>query len=282
MKKSFILLVFILQNILLFGQKDFSFVFLPDIHLSPDSAVVADFDNVIKKVNKLNPDFILTGGDMIYTAKNVDEKKAKILFDFMDVKFKQLNMPIYYGIGNHEIVGLTAESGMDTSHPLWGKAMYEKRYGKRYRSFIHSGWKFILLDGMKILEEKRNYATGVDSVQINWLKNELNETDKKTPIVIFKHTPFIFPKALYDSQSQALSAESEAILNLFNDHNLKMVLQGHNHVYMNLLINGIHYISGGSTWFEPHLGLNNGFVFVTIKNNTADIKFIETGIDTNK
>ena len=171
MKRVTIFLIFILQAVLVFGQNDFSFIYLPDIHLRRDSAVEANFDILTKQINNLRPDFIITGGDMIYTAKNVDEKNAKVLFDLMDTNFHKLNMPIYYTMGNHENVGILAESGMETSHPMWGKGMYEKRYGKRYRSFTHSGWKFFLLDGIKILEKERNYTQGVDSVQMEWLKN---------------------------------------------------------------------------------------------------------------
>ena len=151
MKKLLLLLIFVLQIGLLIGQNDFSFVFLPDTHLRPDSAIEANFDNIVMKINKLHPDFVIAGGDMIYTAKNVDEEKAKVLFDLMDTKFRQFDMPVYYTMGNHEIVGVLAESGMEISDPMWGKGMYEKLYGKRYQSFIYSGWKFFLLDGIKIL-----------------------------------------------------------------------------------------------------------------------------------
>lgn len=280
MKKAVLFLVILFQIGLLTAQNNFSFVFLPDLHLRPDSAPVeAKFDRVAKQVNKLKPDFAIMGGDMIYTAKNVDEKKAKVLFDFMDTKFQQFKMPLYYTMGNHEIVGVLAESGMEISHPLWGNVMYEKLYGKRYQSFSHSGWKFFLLDGIKIREEERDYTSGVDSVQIEWLKHELLQTDNITPIVVVIHTPLINPKAIRNSQQNVLSEKSEAVLNLFNDYNLKMVLQGHNHVYMNLLIDGIQYISGGSTTYNTN-PVNDGFLYVKIKNNVEEIKFIQTKTDT--
>lgn len=277
MKRVIIFLVIIFQSTLIFGQSNFSFVFLPDIHLRPDSAVEAGFDGLVKQINRLHPDFIITGGDMIYTAKNVDEEKAKVLFDFMDTKFRRFNMPVYYTMGNHEITGVLAESGMDISDPLWGKGMYEKLYGKRYQSFMHSDWKFFLLDGIKVLEKERNYTQGVDSVQLEWLKNELQLTDKKTPIVIVMHTPFLNPHAIYSSQTQFLSRNSENILSMFNDHNLKIVLEGHTHLYMNLFFEGIHYISGGSTSYASDLNnYSDGFTFVRVRKNIENIQFIPT------
>jgi UDP-2,3-diacylglucosamine pyrophosphatase LpxH len=219
---------------------------------------------------------------MIYTAKNVDENKAKVLFDFMESKIHEFKMPVYYTMGNHEIVGVLAESGMDPSHPLWGKGMYEKLYGNRYRTFTHSGWKFFLLDGIQILEKERNYTQGVDSVQIEWLKNELLLTDINTPVIVAIHTPLLNPHAINNSQTQLLTGNSETVLNLFKDHNLKIVLEGHTHLYMNLFFDGIHYISGGSTSYSSNLNGNDGFTIVRIKNNTGDIQFISTARGTSE
>ena len=277
MKRVKLFLIILFQVTIVFGQNDFSFIFLPDVHLRSDSATEANFDILVKQINNLKPDFIITGGDMIYAAKNVDEKKAEVLFDFMKTEFHKLNMPVYYTMGNHEIAGVLAESGMEISHPLWGKGMYEKLYGKRYQSFIHSGWKFFLLDGIKILEKERNYTQGVDSVQLDWLKNELLLTDKNTPVVISIHTPLLNPHAIYNSQAQLLSKNSETVINLFKDHSLKIVLEGHTHLYMNLLFEGIHYISGGSTSYSSDLNkYSDGFILVKIKNNIEYIQFIPT------
>ena len=75
------------------------------------------------------------------------------------------------------------------------------------------------------------------------------------------------------SNSKALSANAEAVLSLFKDHNLRMVLQGHNHIYMNLFIHGIHYISGGSTQYGTSQ-MENGFILVKVKNGVEEVEFI--------
>ena len=179
-------LIFLLFFFILFGflsaQNKFSFIYLPDTHLEPDSAILANFDRIVKKVNKLKPDFVITGGDMIYTAKNGDDKKAENLFDLMDEKFRMFNMPLYYTMGNHEVVGILPNSGIDKSHPKWGKRLYQKKYGNRFQCFTQFGYKFFLLDGITILEDKMNYVLGVDAVQMEWIKNELKQTTKTTQI----------------------------------------------------------------------------------------------------
>jgi len=274
MKRIKFCLILFLQVTLLFGQKKFSFVYLPDIHLQNDSAVLAGFRQLAGQVNRLRPDFVLTGGDMIYTAKNVDDKKAEELFEFMDTEFRRFKMPVYLTMGNHENVGITEESGIDKTNPMWGKKMFESRYSKRYYTFEYNEWKFFILDGIKILEKEKNYTQGVDSVQMEWIRKELITTDKSVPVIISIHSPLINPHAISNSDSEALSANSAAILNLFRDYNLKMVLEGHTHLYMDLFFQGISYVSGGST----ARGTDSsawGFLHVKIRNGVDSRQFIK-------
>jgi len=275
MRRILIILLFIFELAAVSGQKKMSFVFLPDIHLEPDSAVLQNFDRIRKKVNKMNPDFIITGGDMIYTAKNVDDKKAEVLFNLMDEKFKDFKMPFYYTMGNHEVVGILPNSGIEKSHQKWGKQLYQQRYGARYKSFTKSGWKFFLLDGIIILEKEMNYGLGIDSIQMDWIKDELGKTDKLMPIIISVHSPLVSPKAITNVNIPAVTENARAVLDLFEGYNLKMVLQGHNHTYMNLNIGGVNYVSGGST-LERSNQYNEGFLLVKVKNNNARFKFIST------
>jgi Icc protein len=277
MKRIGLLLFLLLQIELLSGQHDFSFIFLPDLHLQPDPSVLTGFKQLARQVNKLHPDFILTGGDMIYTAKNVNDRKAEVLFDLMDKELKMFKMPVCLTMGNHETVGIMQESGIDDTNPMWGKRMYEKRYTNRYYSFSYEGWKFIVLDGIKILEKEKNYTQGVDSLQIEWIKEELRTTDRLMPIIISIHTPLLNPHAITNSKEKLLSENSETILNLFKGYNLKIVLEGHTHLYMNLFFEGIHYISGGSTSYASGLNnFNDGFLVVHVKNNKEELQFVHT------
>ncbi len=274
-KKLTISIVIFFNLTILSAQKNFSFIFLPDLHLNPDTEVLTNFNSVSKQVNRMRPDFVITGGDMIYTAKSVDDKKASVLFDLMDEQLEKFNMPVYLTMGNHETVGITSESGIDSSNPMWGKKMFEERYNKRYYSFNYEGWKFFVLDGIRIREKEKDYTSGIDEDQIKWIENELLSTGKDTPLIIAIHTPLINPHAMTDSGSDALSVSSDKVLDLFENHNLKIVLQGHNHIYMNLYINGKHYISGGSTAYGTNPD-NNGFVMVRVRRGLEKISFKST------
>lgn len=273
MKKIFIISVSLLQAFLSYGQS-FSFVYLPDIHLRPDSDVKAGFEQMVSRVNKIHPDFILTGGDMIYTAKTVNGKKAAVLFDFMDKEFRLFTMPVYTTMGNHENVGITAESGIDKTDPDWGKQMFEKRYHKRYYTFEYKGWKFFILDGIKIMEKTKNYTEDIDDEQIEWIKKELKSTDKNTPLVISMHTPFIDPNSVVTSKSKVMPAICDTVLNMFKGYDLKMVLEGHTHRYMNLFYHGIYYLSGGSSEIytdeEDH-----GFLQIKVNGTVPAVNFVD-------
>lgn len=272
MKRRLILTLLLVQTILLSAQ-NFSFVYLPDIHLRPESTIAAGFDKMVSIVNKLHPDFVLTGGDMIYTAKTVNGQKAAILFDYMDKKFQKFKMPVYLTMGNHENVGITKESGIDKTDPDWGKQMFERRYNKRYYSFVFDGWKFFILDGIKIRELEKDYTQGIDLEQIKWLSHELAMTDTTMPVVISMHTPFVNPHEVISSGSGPVSPVCDSVLKMFSRHNLKMVLEGHTHLYMNLYYDGIYYLSGGSSEIYTD-GINHGFLFVRVKNTQEDVKFI--------
>ena len=272
-KRIYLVILLVFQAGLIFSQKDFSFVYLPDMHLHFDSLNIGNFERIAAQVNALHPDFVLTGGDMIYTAKNVNDDKARLLFDLMDKEFKLFKMPVHMTMGNHENVGITGDATIDSSNVNWGKKMFIKRYHQRYYTFVYNGWKFFVLDGIKILVKQRNYTEGVDSVQVEWIKKELSTTDKKMPIIISIHPPLVSPEGITKYPSKIISANSAMVLDLFKDYNLKTVLEGHTHRYMFLYVNGIYYINGGSTEYgtDP---FDFGFINVNIKNNTEDIKFL--------
>jgi 3',5'-cyclic AMP phosphodiesterase CpdA len=272
MKKILLISILLLQMSFLAAQS-FSFVYLPDIHLRPDSAVRAGFEQMVSRVNKLHPDFVLTGGDMIYTAKTVNGQKAAVLFDFMDKEFKLFRMPVRMTMGNHENVGITAESGIDKTDPDWGKQMFEKRYHKRYYSFDYKGWKFFILDGINIREIEKDYTQGIDPGQVEWIRNELKSTSKSTPLVISMHTPFVSPESVVSSASKVMSPVCDTVLHMFRGYDLKMVLEGHTHRYMNLYYHGIYYLSGGSSEIYTDKD-DHGFLFIKAKNDNEDIKFV--------
>ena len=58
------------------SKEHFTFAFLTDIHLQPELRATEGFKKAIAKVNELNPDFVITGGDLIMDALGVPFKAS--------------------------------------------------------------------------------------------------------------------------------------------------------------------------------------------------------------
>ena len=49
-------------------EDTFRFIFMTDIHVQPELSGDEGFKQAIQKVNKLKPDFVITGGDLVFDA----------------------------------------------------------------------------------------------------------------------------------------------------------------------------------------------------------------------
>lgn len=101
-------------------EETFSFVFLADIHLQPQRNANVGFLQAIDTINKMAPDFVLTGGDNIYDALGQTYERSKSLYDLYIESMKNFTMPVYNTIGNHDVFGLYEKSGVEPTH-VWQK-----------------------------------------------------------------------------------------------------------------------------------------------------------------
>ncbi len=264
-------------------DEEFSFVFMTDIHVKPELRAAEGFARAIDTINALNPDFVITGGDNIFDALQAGYGRADSLYFLFDSLSKRLEMPLYNTIGNHEGFGLYPASGIDPSHELYGKKMYENRIGDRYYSFDHKHWHFIVLDGIGYTPD-RKYIGIIDSLQLEWLKADL-EANKDKPIAISTHIPLLsVGQQVFGKPTSAFST-SEIIMNakevreLLEQYNVKLVLQGHLHMLEDVLYNGIHYVTGGAVcarwWLGPRNGMEEGFLKIDVSGEQFSWKYID-------
>jgi len=268
------------------NEDEFSFVFMTDIHLQPELRAPEGFKQAIDSVNRLNPDFVITGGDLIMDALGQRYGRADSLFKLYRKLQNNLNMPVYNTIGNHEIFGIYDKSGVDQNHPEYGEKMYENRLGKRYYSFDHKGWHFLILDGIEDTG-KNHYIGMIDSIQMEWIRTDLKKVDEQTPVVISVHIPFITVAtqleqgALVANSTGTVVNNSKEVLELFKEHNLKLVLQGHLHYVEDLYAGGTHFITGGAVsskwWGGKYRGMEEGFVIVHVQKNNFTWEYFDYG-----
>ena len=274
------------------AQQDFSFVFMTDIHLQPERGAQEAFQKVIDTVNKLNVDFVITGGDLVYDVLRGNFNRSDSLFHTYSNTIKKFNVPVYNTIGNHELFGIYKESDIQANHPDYKYGMYERYLGKRYYSFDHKGWHFISL--CSIDEKEKKYIGIIDKEQLEWLKKDISQVDVNTPIVISTHIPFIstydqrYPKnKVKEVPNELWIYNRNEILQLFDNLDLRLVLQGHMHWIEEINIqNKTRFITGGSVAGRPSWrrtldrgdGIHydeEGFMLLHVKNDSNSWKYID-------
>jgi 3',5'-cyclic AMP phosphodiesterase CpdA len=272
------------------NQNGFSFVYATDVHIMPERNATEGFLQAIDTINKLAPDFVLTGGDNIMDALGQTYGRSDSLYNLWQETIKNLKMPVYHTLGNHEVFGLYEKSGIDPSHEEYGKKMYENRLGKRYYTFDHKNWHFIVLDGIGFTEDRQYYGY-IDSVQIDWLKQDLEKTGKETPVVISTHIPLlsIGEQIMVDPTAGfgkgAVITNANQVREILEQFNVKLVLQGHLHFLEDIYYNDIHYVTGGAIsaqwWDGPRYGMEEGFVKVDVSGNDFKWEYVDFGWEVN-
>lgn len=265
---------------------EFTFAFLTDIHVEFAKNADKGFAAAIKHVNSMDPDFVVMGGDLIADALGQTEETATSYFKLYNQLRAGFNCPVYDAQGNHDEFGIYAKSGISRDHELYGDKMYEKYIRDRYYAFNEKGWRFYILDSVEETWD-RQYVGGVDSVQLDWIRNDLETVDPNTPIVITTHIPLLtsFSQirggALAQNSRGLVVENSKEVLDAFKGHNLKLVLQGHLHILEEAYINDITFITGGAVsakWWEGTKdGMEEGYVLIKVKGEEIDWEYVDYG-----
>jgi 3',5'-cyclic-AMP phosphodiesterase len=264
-------------------ENEFSFVFMSDIHIKHDPAILKSIRGVIDTVNKLKPDFLLSGGDQVYDVMRGNEKMADSLFTLFKEETKAFNAPVHTTVGNHELFGIYKESTTDSTHAYYKYALYEKYFGKTYRSFDHEGWHFVILNNLDV--KGYEYIAKFGEDQLKWLQEDLKVVDKKTPVVLIMHVPLVSVQNQVQIPKNGLTTGPDVInkhrlLDMLKPYNLKLVLQGHYHWFEDIYVNDkTHFITGGAVAGRPSWrGTDNGprgFLFFKVKGDSFSYDFIE-------
>jgi hypothetical protein len=132
---------------------------------------------VINGIIEEDPSFVFHMGDMVFYS---DENNWRI-FDLFEGQIISEDIPFYPVMGNHEYRVFNGEEYYnDREEPL--KPIIERfpfLEGRTWYSFSYGGSLFIVLD--------TNIDHGVGSVQYNWLKDLLNETNAENTFIFLHH-----------------------------------------------------------------------------------------------
>jgi 3',5'-cyclic AMP phosphodiesterase CpdA len=179
-------------------NKNFTFGYISDSHIQHISGkkFVRNWDRgLIRAVAEANmldpkPDFVMFGGDLAQLGKKSElDHGAEML--------SKLNHKLYCVMGEHDYY-------LDLG------AYWSELYGPHYYSWDHKGVHFVVLNSILThdewtyerwpTEEQRMLEmAGLDNPngspfmvgkkQRKWLRKDLEKVNKKTPIVLFSHSP---------------------------------------------------------------------------------------------
>lgn len=276
MKKSLILFLLSINTLFGFGQEKFSFAFFTDLHLNNNEKANSfkGLELAIAKVKKQPVDFVLSGGDNVDVdaLKEPQLETARTLYERYQNMVNDSGLKWYYTIGNHDRFWHT-----EGEH---GTGLFSTYFGEPYYTFEHKGWKFIVLNSTEIRDGK--YC--ISEKQKAWLNSVLQKTSTDQPIIISSHVPFL---SLYYPVLEGYYTDKDTFINqkeirgLFDNYNLKLVLQGHQHLYEEIKVKGVQYITAGAIsanwWSGDFHGTEEGYLKVDIKGTDFTWEYIDYG-----
>jgi Icc protein len=188
------------------------------------------FKDIVKNIEWIHPAFVVGIGDFIY-GYGANAKRTKEEYeDFLKV-IKEFTMPFYPVVGNHEVAGIGGQRDYVEllKKPLYYSFNYEKNH-------------FIILD------TNVNFPNGpFTDKQFTWLKNDLAHATSAQNVFFFMHKPLIEPNGKMAWPNEKMAKKVKETIYAFNSkyHNVRVIFQGHEHLFWKKMINGIDYIITG-------------------------------------
>ena len=194
-------------------KKEVSFIQVSDT----ETFEYKDWLNNLKSYsNSIDPDFIIHTGDICY--------ESGMTWHADNMTTKTMNAPVYYCIGNHDLV-----------KGNYGEEYFENKFGPGWYAFEEGKALFVITPMMG-----GDFKPGYTREEIgNWLQNLLDSYPKEMPKYFFNHDyltngdEFVFK----------INDNKEILL---NNYNIKAWIYGHRHANITKL-HGITNIKSYST-----------------------------------
>ncbi|MFM1874743.1 MAG: hypothetical protein RL266_480 [Bacteroidota bacterium] len=202
------------------------------------------FETAVTKLNLMQPEFVMSVGDLIEGYTMDQEQIDKEWLEFNGWA-GNIEMPFFYVPGNHDISNAKMQKD------------WEERYGVRYYSFLYKNVLFICIDTddmtvpawFKISKEQETYIHSV---------LDANKDVRYT--FFFMHHP------MWSKESSAFARIEEK---LKSEGRKYTMFAGHNHRYMHDIRQGKNYYTlattgGGSPLLGPEFGTFDHITWVTV------------------
>lgn len=204
------------------------------------------FEDAVHKLNLLQPEFVMSVGDMIegYTR---DKDEIYRQWDEFNGFIGQLQMPFFYVPGNHDYIN-------DVMADIW-----KEKYGRSYYHFVYRDVLFLCLNSEEAT--KGSNMGGIEKEQYQWIKKVLEENRNVKWTLAFMHQP------LWILDNTRYWPEVEKLLN----QRRHTVFVGHHHHYVKYERNNGNYFmlatTGGASQLRgTDYGEFDHVVWVTMTN----------------
>ena len=260
--------------------ENFTFAYISDAHIQQikGTKFVRNWDRglirAVAETNLLNPkpDFVMFGGDLAQLGSKAElDHGAEIM--------SKLDYRTYYVMGEHDYY-------LDLGE-YWSKL-----FGKQWYSFDHKGVHFVVLnsvltydawthDRWPSAEQRMLEMAGLDNpngspfmvgeAQRAWLAQDLAKVDKKTPVVVFSHSPL---QKLFKNWN-FWTEDAEEVQALLHPFEKATVIYGHVHqIQYNQIGNITFHAVMATAWPWPYpqayVQAENTMPKLTVPMNRAD------------
>jgi len=232
------------------GKQSFSFVVIGDTRKGYEI-----FEHGIRRINKINPDFVMHLGDFV-------EKAKKHHYDFFigELKEMMIKVPMFFVAGNHDVF-------VYPRHDV-NRKYFKRKLGNFQFHFVYGNSLFIGMDNSEM--------NPFNEEQLVWLKDILEKNRTVEHKFIFMHTPPInlnIKKKSSGEYKKDFNRDDPAFRNTIKGYGIDCVFVSHFHGYMEKKVDGVNYLVTGGGGAPLDAG-GYHFVIVNVDGQKVDHKVV--------
>lgn len=202
------------------------------------------FGDAIRKLNLLQPEFVVSVGDLIegYTR---DADRINREWDEFNGFIDQLEMPFFYVPGNHDYTN-------DVMAGIW-----EMKYGKDYYHFVYQDVLFLMLNSEEAM--KGSGLGGIEKPQYEYIRKVLGENPDVRWTLVFMHQPlWLYDNTRYWKDVETLLSSVKHTVFVGHMHHYVKYERNNSNYFMLATTGGISPLRG------PNFGEFDHMVWVTM------------------